>query len=338
MDTPLKNASADRVSEHESLLIKGQLIDGQTLSKKLNDAAIVPWTLNDFEQEEQQKEADKKAEIRQEVEKQIQPELKKRSDMLRKEVYDSAYQEGYDAGFKLGEEEGKATGKSQAYSQARDFLFPKIQSIDELLKNLQAPQQQMQQNLFDEIVQFSAFIAEQLLGEQLSRNPDWLYRVVQEAIQTLPESEAPIEVALNADDLAFLQELETAWLKNYHCKADPAILPGGCMVKQQFSSIHHCWQNRFLALKEQLTNNVQSLTDSQQRAMEAAQQNQSPTFYWDEDSEFGEEDFAPLKTGSNAIPEVSEADFPAKKSSPSASSDAEPIKSVKDPASQSNNE
>lgn len=319
MSEPLDTTVDAGAKENENLRVRGQLIDGQTLSKKVSDEAIVPWTLSDFEQEAQKKEDFKQEAIRQEVEKQIQPELQKRSDMLKKEAYDSAYQEGYDAGFKLGQQEGEATGKSQAYSQTRDFLFPKIQAMQELLQNLQAPQKQMQQNLFDEIVQFSSFIAEQLIGEQLARNADWLKQAVQESVQTLPESDESIEVLLNADDLAFLNELEVEWLKDYHCKADASIQPGGSLVKQQFSSVHNCWQHRFLALKEQLANNVEALAEAQQSAQQPGGIEEMP---WDESSEFAEDEFAPVTPNVNAIPEVSEADFPAKKSAAAAPTEA----------------
>ncbi|MBO1928375.1 hypothetical protein J3998_12405 [Thiomicrorhabdus sp. 6S2-11] len=327
MSGSLDKAGAHEVQDNENLKVRGQLIDGETLTQKVSAEAIVPWTLSDFEQEAQRKEDFKQEVIRQEVEKQIQPELQKRSDMFKKEVYDSAYQEGYDAGFKLGQQEGEATGKSQAYSQTRDFLFPKIQAMNELLKSLQAPQQQMEQSLFDEIVQFSSFIAEQLIGERLAQNAEWLEQAVKESIQTLPESDAPIEVVFNPEDLAFLKELETDWLKDYQLKADGAILPGGCLVKQQFSSVHNCWQNRFLDLKEQITNNVEALTEAKEKAQQIQQEGMDD-IPWDEQGEFSESEFAPVKPIAADIPDVSASDFPAKKNVTAKDSPAEP-KNVK---------
>lgn len=325
MDGQLDMADGADAKENDNLKVRGQLIDGETLSKKVSEDAIVPWTLNDFEKEAQQKEDFKQEVIRQEVEKKIQPELQKRSDMLKKAVYDSAYQEGYDAGFKLGQQEGEATGKSQAYSQARDFLFPKIQSINELVQSLQAPQQQMQQNLFDEIVKFSSFIAEQLIGEHLAGNFEWLEEAIQQSIQTLPESDAPIEVQLNPDDLAFMQELQVDWLQDYQLKANSKIQPGGCLVKQQFSSVHNCWQNRFLALKEQLQNNVEVLSEARHQVNKTEQEGleENP---WDENSEFSDEAFASENAAASDIPEVSEADFPAKKSTTDSPAEAEDAK------------
>lgn len=242
-------------------LVQGQLISEEELTAKVPREAITPWSLSDFEEVEQEQEALKQQSIMQEVERKIQPELQKRSEILQKEVYDSAYQEGYEAGFKVGQEEGLATGKSQAYSETREFLFPKIETATRLLQSLQAPQQQMREKLFDEIVAFSSFLAEQLLNEHLPKNSEWLNQVVQESIQALPESDEPIEVFLNPDDLAFLQEIQPQWGQQWRLSADPKIHPGNCLVKQNDSSVHNCWQERFVSLQEQLAANAKLLND-----------------------------------------------------------------------------
>ncbi|MBO1924530.1 FliH/SctL family protein [Thiomicrorhabdus sp. 6S3-12] len=244
-------------------LIQGQLISEEELSAKVPREAITPWSLSDFEEVEQEQEALKQQTIMQEVERKIQPELQKRSEILQKEVYDSAYQEGYEAGFKVGQEEGLATGKSQAYSETREFLFPKIETANRLLQSLQAPQQQMRQKLFDEIVAFSSFLAEQLLNEHLPKNSEWLNQVVQESIQALPESDEAIEVFLNPDDLAFLEEIQPQWGQQWRLSADPKIRPGSCLVKQNDSSVHNCWQKRFVSLQEQLAANAKMLNDQE---------------------------------------------------------------------------
>ncbi|MBN2647012.1 MAG: hypothetical protein JXR44_04440 [Thiotrichales bacterium] len=275
-------------AEAKSPLIKGQLIDSKHLAAHLSEGAIVPWTLQDFAEQQEAQAQQKQAQILQEVEKQLAPELQKRRAQLKQEIYDDAYQAGYEAGFALGQSEGEATGKAQAYSEARDYLFTKLAQISELLQTLQTPYAQLQSSVFVQLTDFALFAAQQVLNQHIAQNSDWLQQAIEQAIATLPPSDAPLEVALNPEDYAFIQTLQPHWLQQWSIQADAQVQPGNCDVKRADSLVHNHWQERFLAVQEQLLQQAQTLEFAEDTALasvESLTQEPLSSLPWEQDSD-----------------------------------------------------
>lgn len=258
-----------------------RLVKGKELAELDASPKVVPWTLDDFAQQEANKHQQRAADIEREVQASIADELDKQKALLQQNKFEEAYQEGYEKGFAVGKEEGVEVGKAQAYSETRDFIFPKLQNLEQILQDLSDPYQKLETHLLHELTQFAVHIAQKVVLQTIRGDQSWILNAVEQAVKKLPdsgESEQPVQVLLNPDDLAFLQNLQDSdenaesLLKTWQLSASAEISAGSCLVKQGFSSVHNDWQARFDQITDEVltqtsksdhSDKAENLTDSQ---------------------------------------------------------------------------
>lgn len=253
-----------------------QLVKGDALNALKSPPKVVPWTLADFGQEEKQASQQKTDLQNKQVQQMVVSKLAQEREKLRQESFEKAYQEGYEKGFALGKEEGTEVGKSEAYSETREFIFPKLQNLQTLFDDLQAPYQQLESHLFSGLAQFAVHIAEKVILHEVQSKTDWLPLMIEKTILQLPEdsNNAKVEVVLNPDDLEFLGtvvDLHGEEYQDWKLSSDKTLPAGCCRVKQGFSTIHNDWQVRFDKLKQEvMTQSMANISSGDETSVDAA--------------------------------------------------------------------
>ncbi len=153
---------------------------------------------------------------------------------LQKEAYDEAFQRGMNEGLEAGKAEA-------ARRTAR---------LDELLKALSEPFDQMDDEVAKQLVELSMSVVRQLFRREIRLNPTHVIGVVREAIQCLPMASRNVQVHLHPDDASLIRETltpaegEPAWV----VVEDPLMSKGGCRISTENSNIDATAETRLNAL------------------------------------------------------------------------------------------
>lgn len=143
---------------------------------------------------------------------------------------EEGHQEGYEAGFK----EGNAEGAERA-----NQLAVIMESFKERLVNAE-------QDFAEDLLALATQIADQIIMTALHIQPELLLPVVRQAIQTLPQTNQPIRIAVNERDVPIIQSFLDEQGIQDHCTvvSDSTVEPGGCKIESESSLIDATLKNR----------------------------------------------------------------------------------------------
>lgn len=158
-----------------------------------------------------------------------------------------AYKEGYAEGVK----QGKVQASADVQKQMQDFLSTQgKESADKLGQLFAAAQHQLQdaeQAMAQGVLDLSCELARQVLRHELTINPLVVMPVLIEAIGLLGEDHKVVVVKLNSHDLNVLGKKIHADFAgmNLNLRADPQVLPGGCLVESAGTVVDASVQKRW---------------------------------------------------------------------------------------------
>ncbi len=160
-------------------------------------------------------------------------------------AWDEAYAKGQAAALAAGEKEIK---------KRTDELDLRIKQLDDMLRSLATPLQQMDNEVETQLVQLAFTIAKHVVRRELRLDPAQVIAVIRETVALLPLSQRNVRVHLHPLDAAVVRErlsepqAERAWT----LVEDPVTSRGGCRVSTDTAQIDARVETRLAAVFAQL--------------------------------------------------------------------------------------
>ncbi len=147
-------------------------------------------------------------------------------------------------------EEGFESGREEALLQHRAQLAERLDRLDQLLSALEAPYEELNGRVAEELTRLAGRIAKQLLRREMKIAPESIMGVVREAITSLPEDRSGIKVYLNHQDAELVRELSQLAERDSSWKLvdDPTINRGDCVVTMGSSLVDASLEARVNAI------------------------------------------------------------------------------------------
>lgn len=167
-------------------------------------------------------------------------------DAVQKQAYHEAFAKGEKLGFAEGKKLGFAEGKKLGYQESKNLLEQKAKKITELLKSLNEPFEQLDEEVEKSIVQLSLLIAKQVINDELKQDPEKILKVVKQTLKVLPIANNKISISLHPEDALLVKEgfAQEEGLQQWNLVEDAAITRGGCLVKTAISQIDQTVETR----------------------------------------------------------------------------------------------
>ncbi|MBI5559361.1 MAG: hypothetical protein HY885_17185 [Deltaproteobacteria bacterium] len=170
--------------------------------------------------------------------------LEKQKDQVRREIEamlakakaekKRIEEEAFQQGFAKGEEEGRQTGR-QAFADD-------INKAQQLIASLRQERDRVCRQYQEEILVLIKTMVERLVGHEVSVNPLLIKNCLSRAMQYVVDDSA-VKVHLHADDFQRIRELsleDPSFLqssRSVELIEDPAVAPGGCLLRTDFGEI-----------------------------------------------------------------------------------------------------
>ncbi|MDQ7049831.1 MAG: flagellar assembly protein FliH [Enterobacterales bacterium] len=144
-------------------------------------------------------------------------------------IKDQAYTEGFEK------------GRSEGLDSAQQEIENRTQLLDNLVKQLTEPLQQIGQNTQQELLELAFAISRQILRRELKQDPSQLIAIIREALQLLPVGSTNIQILLHPEDASTVRELlsidKNSDATRWQLLEEPAMERGGCQIKTHNSKI-----------------------------------------------------------------------------------------------------
>jgi flagellar assembly protein FliH len=153
-------------------------------------------------------------------------------------------------GFEQGRKEGQEFGRREGIEQGREQLQARIEQFDGMLKTLDKPFDELDQQVEDEVVTLVINMVRQLIRREVKLDPGQIVGVVREALGVLPISSRNIRVVLHPEDAVLVREAYTLGERDqqWQIVEDPVIQRGGCRINTDTSQIDATLDSRLSSL------------------------------------------------------------------------------------------
>jgi len=160
--------------------------------------------------------------------------------------FEKVKKQAYQEGFQQGQRDGMAAGKEQHKQKA--------QILDNIIKSLDSPLSELDDQVIDELVKLAMTIARHMIRRELKADPGEIIGVVREALSSLPVATRNISLHLNPEDAVMVREALSLSgdEQSYKIVEDPAMSRGGCRIITDTSQIDASIETRLTALVAQL--------------------------------------------------------------------------------------
>lgn len=143
-------------------------------------------------------------------------------ESLQEQAWSEAWEKGY--------EEGRKAGKKD--------LDKELKRVGQVLKQLSAPLDDLDEQVEQELVELAVAIARQVIYRELRTDPGQIVAVVRESVEALPSSNTQIEVRLHPADAELLrEEVGDAEDGRWTLIEDGSVERGGCVVSDHNSRV-----------------------------------------------------------------------------------------------------
>ncbi len=170
--------------------------------------------------------------------------------LLTREQQEAMQQRAYDEAFARGYSEGK--------QQAQQDILQKVQELGGILDAMQAPFDNLDDKIIDEMVELCMAVVKQMVRRELKISPGEIVAVVRESLKLLPVASGDVKLELHPDDAQIVREVllksgadadgnEAAHSPGWQIIEDPVISRGGCRVFTSTSRIDATVENRLNA-------------------------------------------------------------------------------------------
>jgi len=144
-------------------------------------------------------------------------------------IKDQAYTEGFEQ------------GRTEGLDSAKQDIENRTNLLDNLVKQLTEPLQQIEQKTQQELLELAFAISRQILRRELKQDPSQLIAIIREALQLLPVGSTNIQILLHPDDAATVRDLlsidKNSDATRWQLLEEPAMERGGCQIKTKNSKI-----------------------------------------------------------------------------------------------------
>lgn len=180
------------------------------------------------------------------------------------ELCEEARQEGYAEGQRQGQEQGRQQGYEQGLQQGLEAgqaeITDRLQKLDGLLRQLQAPLEQQREALETTLIQLVVTLAEAAVKAELSLNIDHLVQSTREALSQLPEGSGEVVLSVHPEQKAALAPLLDD--ANLSLVVDDTLTPGSCRVDSGSCRVDYQVEQRFRQVADQLLARLIKTSDS----------------------------------------------------------------------------
>ena len=157
------------------------------------------------------------------------------------EITEAAEKEGYDAGYQQGltegEAAGKITGKEQGLQQGRQLIAEHSERLQHLIEALLIPLESEQKIIEDMMLNMVCQLTKAVIHKELQIDSSHITQLITDAINSLPKTTEKFTLYLNSQDSELVQQHLQTTDKDALYHIDDTLLPGGCRLATQHSSI-----------------------------------------------------------------------------------------------------
>jgi flagellar assembly protein FliH len=163
----------------------------------------------------------------------------------------AAVQEALEAAYQQGYAEGHETGVNETRAAMQDEILRVTDAtavrMGELMHNVTDQLLSNEQTIARQILDLACELARQVVRQELKTNTGHLRAVIGEALEMMIDDSLPSAVHMNPNDLVVMQKslLETLGENAPEFIADPAVSPGGCLVKSPSSTVDATIEKRW---------------------------------------------------------------------------------------------
>lgn len=180
-------------------------------------------------------------------------------EAIRTTAYEDGFNEGKEAGFTQGLEEGKLQGLNEGHEQGlaqgleQGFTEGKVkidaQTLhwEQLVSRLYRPLERLDDSVEFQLVKLATTVAEQMTRCEVTVNPQVILQALKQGVEALPVNEQTIIIALNPEDLLFVQDAfseSECQKRGWDLRSEPTLLRGDCQIQTQTSSIDYTFSTR----------------------------------------------------------------------------------------------
>ena len=164
-----------------------------------------------------------------------------------KEILDKAYLDGYDRGMKSGHEAGM--------NMANEKLAVEQADLKNLMNGFSNTAKEKSKVLCEDVLALSLDIAKAMLKEHLKINQEAILPILRQATNSLIDSEGPLHLKLNPEDVQIVQKYLQAELSNWQIEEDIRIERGACIIETLGNTVDATHENRWRLICDALGQN-----------------------------------------------------------------------------------
>jgi flagellar assembly protein FliH len=164
-----------------------------------------------------------------------------------KEILDKAYLDGYDRGMKSGHEAGM--------NMANEKLAVEQADLKNLMNGFSSTAKEKSKVLCEDVLALSLDVAKAMLKEHLKINQEAILPILRQATNSLIDSEGPLHLKLNPEDVQIVQKYLQAELINWQIEEDIRIERGACIIETSGNTVDATHENRWRLICDALGQN-----------------------------------------------------------------------------------
>jgi len=164
-----------------------------------------------------------------------------------KEILDKAYLDGYDRGMKSGHEAGM--------NLANEKLAVEQADLKNLMNGFSNTAKEKSKVLCEDVLALSLDIAKAMLKEHLKVNQEAILPILRQATNSLIDSEGPLQLKLNPEDVQIVQKYLQDELNNWQIEEDLSIERGACIIETSGNTVDATHENRWRLICDALGQN-----------------------------------------------------------------------------------
>ncbi len=151
-------------------------------------------------------------------------------------------QRGYEDGYDSGRREGRDAGQDEVRKISGQYLS--------LIKSLDQPFKQLDEQVEHELMQLAVTLAQQLVRREIRLEPGEIVGVIRESMTLLPANDRRVRINLHPDDAALVREALSLDddENNWTLIEDPLITRGGCRIGTEISKLDVTLESRLASL------------------------------------------------------------------------------------------
>ena len=150
--------------------------------------------------------------------------------------------------------EGFAKGHEEGLKAAREEVASQLHLLTNLVRTIQAPLVDFDEQVDDALAGLALTIAQQILRRELATDPHQIVAVVREARATLRDVDGVLHIAVHPDEAQAVRNMfsDSEALSEVEVEEDPSISRGGCVVRTRVSRVDARIETRIAQIAAEL--------------------------------------------------------------------------------------